>query len=654
MSKLKIDWKNVGLSLLCGALAAVLLLFGFFGATDQRLRDYLYHSRKPQVDIVIVAIDDASLQSVGKWPWDRVTLSRLVSALAPAKIVGLDIDLSQASLDQTADDALAQALTVAHNVILPVDISYLPDGHTVASAILPLPKFSDAAAALAHDSLVADYDGAVRRAPLTVESSDGTTYHALGEVLARRTGARSDIVPTDSLSRFIINYAGVPGTFRVVSASSILSGQTPPEYFKNQVVIVGPTASALQDQHKVPVSSGKLMSGVEIQANIVDSFLSNDYLASLPSGWGALICLLLAIIIGVTIPRVRVRTGLVVIGSLLAVFAVTASFAAWRGSLWPFAAPLLTIAVTYPAIMVNRYIKANNERRALRHAFGKYVSPSVIESVMAHPENLVLGGERRRMTVLFSDLRGFTTLSEKMDAGSLIVLLNGYLNAMTDIVFAEHGVLDKYMGDAVMAFWGAPIDDKHHAERTVRTAILMRDRIAELNRAEYFGAGVALNAGIGISTGEMVVGNVGSHQHFDYTVVGDTVNLGSRVEGLTKQYGVQILATEETAKGLPKDYVLRRLDRVAVKGKSDPIRLYEVVGFAQNTPPEVIDKLERFARAIALYEADDFHGASYAFADILALYPNDGPSLRFWERSKDFMDSPPPAGWDGIWVMHSK
>lgn len=182
----------------------------------------------------------------------------------------------------------------------------------------------------------------------------------------------------------------------------------------------------------------------------------------------------------------------------------------------------------------------------------------------------------------------------------------------------------------------------------------MRDRIVEMNRASYFGAGIGLRAGIGVSTGEMVVGNMGSHRHFDYTVIGDSVNLGSRIEGMTKVYGVEILAAEESVKGLSKEYVVRQLDRVAVKGKKEPVRLYEIVGMATALAPETRDRLDRFARALALYEADDFHGASYAFADLLALYPNDGPSNVFWQRVNHFMQNPPAPDWGGVWVMETK
>ena len=653
MKKTRFDNKPVIIALLCGLIAGVFLLAGLFATTDRMIHDHLYFGRRVQPDIVIVGIDDSSLQNVGRWPWDRATMAKLVTNLSAAKIIGLDVNFPSASADPSVDQTLTTAISAARNVVLPVDVTYLSDGRTVASTAAPIPAIASVAQALGHTSITPDDDGVVRRLPLTIKAIDGSYYNAFGEQVALSAGARQDNLPLDANGKMLLPYVGAPGKFRVVSAADVLSGAVPPEAFRGQIVLVGGTAASFHDMYRVPVSS-TLMSGIEIQANLADALLSGASSRELPAGWGALICLLLALAVGVVIPLVRIRTGIIVAGSAVVAYLIILTVAAAFGSFLPVLDPFLAAAFAYVAVILYRYVTANRERQELRSAFEKYVSPSVINSVMANPEKLVLGGERKRMTVLFSDLRGFTSFSEHRDAADLIKILNGYLNAMTDIVFDEHGVLDKYMGDAVMAFWGAPVDDPHHALRAVRTAILMRDRIVELNRASYFGAGVGLRAGIGISTGEMVVGNMGSHRHFDYTVIGDSVNLGSRVEGLTKQYGVEILATEETVKGLPKDYVFRQLDRVAVKGKKDPVRLYEVVGFAVALPPETRDRLDRFARALALYEADDFHGASYAFADILALYPNDGPSQVFWQRANHFMEEPPAADWKGVWVMETK
>jgi adenylate cyclase len=653
MKKGKFDNRPVLIAALAGIIVGALAFANLFSGSDRMFHDLFYFGGKPQPDIVIVAIDDSSLQNVGKWPWDRPTMAKLVGALAPAKIVGLNVNFPNPG-DTAADAGLAAAIQQNGKTVLPIDVSYLADGKTVSSTTAPIPLIAAAAVSLAHTSVTPDVDGVVRRLPLTITAVDGNTDHAFGEIVARRAGARPPTLPLDAGGKILVPFVGGPGKFRMVSAADVLSGAVPSESFRDQIVLVGGTAATFRDQYRVPTSGAALMSGIEIQATFVNAMLTGKFLSELPAGYTALICLLLALAIGFAIPLLRVRIGLIAAVGLVAAYFIATVIAALAGLFLPFTLPLLAIALAYGGVNVYRFVMVNRERQELRSAFEKYVAPSVINSVMAHPENLMLGGERRRMTVLFSDLRGFTSLSERLDPSQVVTILNGYLNEMTDIVFDEHGVLDKYMGDAVMAFWGAPIDDQHHAERAIRTAIRMRDRLVELNRAAYFGPNIGLRMGVGISTGDLIVGNMGSHRHFDYTVIGDTVNTGSRIESLTKHYGVEILATEEVVKGLPKDYVVRQLDKVMVKGKQEPVRLYEIVGFGQHMTPEVHDKLERFARALALYEADDFHGASYAFADILALYANDEPSRLFWERSNKFMENPPPPDWKGVWVMQGK
>ncbi len=642
------------ISLACGVLAAAFILLGVFGTSERRIHDFLYHARQPQPDIVIVAIDDASLQTVGRWMWDRATFVKLLSNLAPAKIIGLDINFPESSPTPNADASLAAIISSLGKVVLPTDITYLADNKTVAHATTPIPLLASAAVAIAHTSVLPDLDGILRRLPLVVSAPDGNTYHALGEIVARRAGARVENYPLDAKGMMLVPYSGAPGRIRTVSAADVLSGRLPPESFRNQIVMVGGTSAIFRDQYRVPTSSGALMSGVEVQANLADAFLSGNFFYEVSPFLAALICLLLLFVVGIIFAAARTRTAIIFTVAIFVAYFVAYGVSAFFGYFLPIINIALALLLACVSLIIFRYAKMTTERRHLRSAFEKYVAPSVINSVMAHPEKLALSGERRKMSVLFTDLRGFTTLSEKLNPSDIIKILNGYLNAMTEIIFDEHGVVDKYMGDSIMAFWGAPIDDPHHAERAIRAAIRMRDRVNELNHSDYFGAGVTLRAGVGVSTGEMIVGNMGSNRRFDYTVIGDTVNLGSRVEGLNKTYGTEILVTEETVKGLPHDYIVRQLDRVAVKGKNEPVRIYEVIGFRQHAAPEVMDKLDRFARALARYEARDFHGAFIQFGDILALNPSDAPSNVFWERSKYFMENPPPADWNGAWVMITK
>jgi len=650
----KFDGKQILIALACGALAAIFVFLGVFGTSERRVHDALYKSRTPQPDIVIVAVDDASLQAVGNWMWSRATFVNLLNDLSAAKIIGLDVNFSENSQTPDADANLAAAISALGKVVLPADITYLPDNKTVAHATTSIPIVNGSAAAVAHTSAIADLDGVLRRLRLIVSAPDGNTYHAMGEIVALRAGARVENYPLDANGLMLIPFSGGPGHIRTVSAADVLSGRLSPESFRNQIVFVGGTSASFPNQYHVPTSSGALMSNVEVEANLADAFLSGTFFYELPPFLGALLCLLLSLFVGLIFSAVRTRNAVIAAVIIFAAYAAVFGAFALTGYFLPLVNIAIAIGLSCLVLILYRYVKMTGERRQLRSAFEKYVAPSVINSVMSRPDKLELGGERRNMTVLFTDLRGFTTLSEKLSPAVIVKILNGYLNAMTEIIFDEHGVLDKYMGDSIMAFWGAPIDDPHHAERSIRAAIRMRDRVNDLNHSGYFGTGVTLRAGVGISTGDMIVGNMGSNRRFDYTVIGDTVNVGSRVEGMNKLYGTEILVTEDTVKGLSRDYVVRQLDRVAVKGKNEPVRLYEVVGFRQHAAPEVMEKLERFARALARYEARDFHGASIGFGDILALNPSDAPSHVFWERSKYFMENPPPADWGGVWVMQTK
>ncbi len=649
----KLDVRPLVIASAVGIVVAALLFFGLFSSVQLRTQDVLYITRPTQPDIVIVAIDDVSLQAVGRWPWDRAVMAQLVRSLAAAKIVGLDVNFPEVSTPES-DQLLADAVLGVGNVVLPIELTYAPDGRTATTGLAPIEPILSAAASLAHTNTPPDIDGVVRRIPLSTTLQDGTTYHAMGEIVARRAGARITGVPVDERGRMMIAYSGPPGHFRTVRASDVLSGAVAPETFRDQIVFVGATAPDLHDERTVPTSSGVPMAGVEIHANVTDALLSRHFIRELPRSISALLVLVAALLVGALIPLVRVRTGLLVLFGATFGYLILVVIMAGGGLFLPVFAPVIGMAVSYLAVTVYRYVRANREKQYLRHAFEKYVSASVISSLMEHPDKLSLGGERRRMTVLFSDLRGFTSLTERMDAVELVKILNRYLDAMTEIVFEEGGVLDKYIGDEVMAFWGAPFDQPDHVLRAIRTALRMRDKLVSMNRDQIFGRDMALHVGIGISTGEMIVGNMGSQVRFDYTVMGDTVNLGSRVEGLNKQYGTEILATEETVKGLPSNYLIRPLDQVAVKGKTEPVRIYEIVGLYELVTPEVRDKLERFARALQLYEAGQFYQAEIAFADLLAIYANDGPSLTFWERSKHLQAHPPEGDWQGVWVMHTK
>lgn len=290
----------------------------------------------------------------------------------------------------------------------------------------------------------------------------------------------------------------------------------------------------------------------------------------------------------------------------------------------------------------------------MRDVMARYLSPSVSQWVLNRPERLTLGGETRTMTAFFCDLRGFTTLSQAMEPQALVALLNDYMSAMTEIVFRHDGVLDKYIGDEIMAFWNAPMDQPDHATRACATALDMVQRLHEL-RAQWKERGnPQLDLGIGINTGPMVVGNMGSRDRLAYTVLGDAVNIASRLQGVNKDYGTRVLVSEATMKAAGESFTYRYLDRVQVKGRTEPLAVYEVVSYRHQLDPKTGTLLEQYARGIERYHAGQWTAAAELFDRLLSDYPGDGPSALYLRRSREFAATPPPPDWNGVTILKTK
>jgi adenylate cyclase len=351
------------------------------------------------------------------------------------------------------------------------------------------------------------------------------------------------------------------------------------------------------------------------------------------------------------------------VGSLVAIAAVlawpVACYAAFRALGWhlQMVPPVLAGGAALVVALRFQVGWVDAQARQVRRTFQRYVSAAIVEEMLRHPERVTLGGERREMTVLFSDIRGFTTLAESLDSEQVVRLLNEFFTPMTRLVLDAGGTLDKYMGDALMAFFGAPVAQTDHAERACAAALSMRDELARLNAGWQaggrFAPGKALGIGIGLNSGPMSVGNMGSDQIFDYTVIGDEVNLGSRVEGLNKLYGTEVLVTGATAAAAEGAFLFRELDRVRVKGKSEAVALFELLA-RRPAPPETEARATAFAEALALYRNRDFATAAEAFGTLAEEHPDDGPASVFAERSRRFAVEPPPAEWDAVETLTSK
>jgi adenylate cyclase len=311
------------------------------------------------------------------------------------------------------------------------------------------------------------------------------------------------------------------------------------------------------------------------------------------------------------------------------------------------------LALTYLLAEGYRNLVIEKRSRFVQRAFSTYVAPSLVQVIMKDPKRLELGGEKRTITVLFSDIRGFTTLSEKLNPEQLVTLLNRYLGPMSDIVLEEQGTLDKYIGDAIMAEYNAPVDVPDHAARACRTALRMLDTLAKLNEGFERDFGMRLDIGIGLNTGEAVVGNMGTTLRFDYTAIGDTVNLSSRLEGQNKTYGTHIIVTEDTRHAAGGEFLFRPLDSIRVKGKHQPVQIFELMNFTERASAGEQERARQFAQALELYRVGRFNEAAASFESLSQANQQDAPAALYLRRCREYVAAPPEQ-WDGVYVAVSK
>ena len=477
-------------------------------------------------------------------------------------------------------------------------------------------------------------------------------------------------LPVNQMGVMEINFRGPSRTFTYVSALDLLNhseklvdeqnrklaGLSAKDILKDAYVLIGVSALGAFDMRAFPFDSNT--PGVEGHAYILDNLLSNDgFIPSSQAGTNLLTFFLMtvgALALAYLTQKLQSVQAMLLFVGVIAVFGTFDSQYLFRHHYdWNAGFFYLETATVFVFIMMAKYILEEQNKKFIRSAFTKYVSPAVVDSILEDPTKLSLGGERRDLTILFSDIRGFTTFSEQMDAKQLAAFLNDYLGIMTKIVFAHQGTLDKYIGDAVMAFWGAPLNQPDHAANACNAAIAMQKALDENRERFKTQYNVHVEAGVGLNTGAVSVGNMGTDTNFEYTVIGDHVNLASRLEGLTKAYGVKALTSRFTLDNLEKsgktapDY--RVIDHVKVKGKKNAVELIQLL--AEPLSPDV---RKLFSEGRELYTQQKWDLALEKFQAVLALYPTDGPSQVFTERCRDFKITPPEAGWDGSWEMHSK
>lgn len=532
---------------------------------------------------------------------------------------------------------------------------------------------SQAAHSSGYFNTVADRDGVVRWMPLVFKCgrniyaplSIQSVWHYLDQpqlmVKVANYGIRGikmgeRFIPTAEDGKMLINYLGPEQTFPHYSLSDIMRGNIPQGTFKDKIVMVGATAIAIYDTRSTPFSSLGEYPGLEIHATVINNIITDNFLKKpkWTTLFDALAILIIGLFTGVVVRRVGALKGILFSSVLFILYILTSYWLFMYWGIWvTIIYPLLTLVLVYISLTVYHYLTEERERKKIKGAFTYYVSSSVVNEMLKHPEKLKLGGDRKDLSVLFSDIRGFTTIAERLTPEEVVHLLNEYLTVMTDIVLKNDGLLDKYIGDAIMALYGAPLDLPDHPIRACHSALEMMTELERLNQKWIAEGKHPIDIGIGINTGPMIVGNMGSVERFDYTAMGDSVNLGSRLEGANKSYKTNIIISEFTFERVKNNFTCMELDSVRVKGKKRPVKIYSLVGY-ENLPNIQEEVINQFNQGIAFYKKKKWDKAINIFENITAIDPDLYAAYVYIERCLDLKKNPPPPDWDGVYTMTTK
>lgn len=696
-----------------------------FLAYDLRLKASLPSRPVPPPEILIVDIDEASLQQEGRWPWPRARLAELVARLqtAGAAVIALDMVLSEPEINPAATllerlpPGLAQG-PLADFLAREAQQGYgderlggqLAAGDTVLGVVfhnqpseavgqLPPPLFRVAADAppplvpalptytanigilqnateyAGFLTVLPDSDGVIRRAPLLLRYGDGL-YPALALEAARlyllggqprlRTSALGNataiegidlagrLIPTDAWARVLVPYQGPGGTFARLSAATVLRGDFAPDRVLNRIVLIGTSALALADLKATPVQS--VYPGVEVQASLVAGILDGHFPHEPAWAPGASFMLLfgLGLLLVVILPLLS-ELGMLALTATALAGLVLANAWLWNqaGLALGLATPVLMVLTLAVFHLGYGFLFEARSRRQLKDMFGQYVPPALVEEMSRAGGQYDFSGESRELSVLFADIRNFTALSETLSATDLKALLNRFFTPMTRIIFDRRGTIDKYVGDMIMAFWGAPLPDDEHAGHAIAAAMDMLAAVERLHE-EFAREGLPLiRIGIGINSGVMNVGDMGSQYRRAYTVIGDAVNLASRLEGLTRYYGVSLVVGPRTRELAP-EFAYRRLDRVRVKGKREAVEVFAPVCRMAELDAAQQEELELHERALECFWARDWDRAHALFAALDRAHPQTPVYGLYLERIAQLRNRALPEDWDGVYERREK
>jgi adenylate cyclase len=537
-------------------------------------------ARAPTAPIVIVSIDESSFVELNQqWPFPRAMHAELIRTVAAGRplAIGVDLIFDQPSARGPDDDAaLGEAVARAGNVVLGAAPATDMQGFTTRQVPnLPLPAIRRGAAGVGAVNLVHDPDSKVRRAPRHVWTGAEWMPALAVELYRVATAAGLGAAPLPRETEILVNFNGPAGTFPWVPYYRVVTGEVRPEFFGGKVVLIGPTSEPMHDIFATPFTrGGDLMPGVEIHANVLDTYVAGRRVREVPAVASTVLAAVAAAFAAVLVVRLHALRALAAVALAGVVVTAAAYLAFVHADLWLRAmAGALALTLGYGVTLVDHFVREQRERRRLAQFF----SPAVLREVVRHRHERSLGSSRRLLTVLFADIRGFTALSEKLEPEEVAAMLREYLTEMTEVVFEHGGTVDKYIGDCVMALYNVPFEDPDHVGNAMRTALELQERTLQVSARWEARLGAAIRTGIGISTGEAVVGTMGSRQRLEYTAIGDTINLGSRLEALTKEYGVAIIISEFTQQRLQGEFLTRELGQVTVRGKTQPVKIYGVL-----------------------------------------------------------------------------
>ncbi len=669
--------------------------------------------------IIIVAINDQSGNAVKeRWPWPRSYYAHFIRNMkkAGAKVVGIDVVFDAPDFNGTdKDDDLAAAIKEAGNVVLAgkvVKAEVAAGQGQYDLAVSPLEKFIAGGQRWGFVGVTNDIDGFWRQYLLKEKigtDENEKSYYSFGVEVLRKYYDIPDSVEFEDNDNFfmlgtkavrkyktysyMINFQGSYPTFPYKSfdncvddvefdlkpeadldsfdsegdsALGIPPGLLKSDFFKDKIVLLGATMEELHDVFSVPISESRniegkrietLMPGVEIHANAIYTMSQDLYITPQADWIRVIIVTLTSFFVLFLVSRLQKPLLALPIFLLIVAGIIAAAFYLFvtQRIHMQIITPIMAVAFTYVGNVLFQYLGERKEKATIRNAFGRYLPVKVVEQLIENPGLLKLGGELRFLSILFSDVAGFTNISEKLTPQELVHLLNEYLTAMTDIIGKYDGIIDKYEGDAIMAEFGAPIHDEEHAVKACYAALEMQEKLVEMRVKLKKEGRPELRARAGINSGQVVLGNMGSESVFDYTVMGDNVNLASRLEGANKEYGTYIMISEWT-QALVKDIVItRELDILRVKGKAKGVQVFEVIARTSTGISSNMKKvLENYNQGLAAYRQQRWDEALVYFKAALHIKADDGPSLTYLERCEAYKQVPPPENWDGVYEMTTK